>query len=687
MHPKRAWETFRHRSFRQHVVWLLRPVHMRWTLALGLLAAVTGWVGFLVPSAVYYIARLFNWVVEKLLWSVRAKLGAFYLHAAVVPLLLFLTILLLLGYLVLWNISARVVEGRLLDLATWSEQGCRSAEETWWRVRATGGSPSEAADAAVQAGWGATHDSLLAVWVRRVDRDQMLAVVGEPARYEPLRAPWLGNERFAGLTTSGSHHNLTLRTSLVVDDATGPIEIGSAWELGADVLNRGLAASSTDLHGDVGGPHRSLHWVAQRSDSAVVASGILALYEPVQDDTTAAATTAAHLQDLRDRIASRFPVLLGHYQGHPVDWRSGRTTDGGPPVLIAFSIEAGVGALLSTSYEAETVVVWAALSVMVLLLFVFLFATVRGLLYARSIAASVSKLDQGVRAIQKGDFGFRIEPRERDQLGELAKGFNGMASQLQGLLEEQAAHRVVERELEIARSVQARLFPQANPRSDSLEAVGICLPARTVSGDYYDFVPIRGGWDLVVADVSGKGMSAALLMASLQASFRAQYGSAQEAPPDPALVLDHVNRHLGTTAEPTRFVTLFLVRYDGSGKLVYCNAGHNPGVHVQQGKAHWMKEGGLMLGPFPDRPYTGHVRRVAAGDLLCLYSDGVTEAMDPHGELFGEERLATLLQQNADQPLADLRNLLVQRVRDWRQGGAATDDVTFVLLRILQPTG
>jgi sigma-B regulation protein RsbU (phosphoserine phosphatase) len=338
---------------------------------------------------------------------------------------------------------------------------------------------------------------------------------------------------------------------------------------------------------------------------------------------------------------------------------------------------------LSTSYEAETVVVWGALSIITTLLVLLVVATVRGLLYARSIAASVSKLDHGVRAIRRGAFGVRIEPREKDQLGALAHGFNEMSSQLQTLLEERAAHRVVERELEIARTVQARLFPQQDPRDEHLEAVGVCVPARAVSGDYYDFLPIRGGWDLLVADVSGKGMSAALLMASLQASLRGQYGAARETPPDPARALDHVNRHLATYAEATRFVTLFLVRYDGGGELEYCNAGHNPALVVRDGGVQWLREGGLMLGPFPERPYRSTRLAVRPGDLVCLYTDGVTEAMDPHSEEFGEERLAQLLQEQGARPLGEIRRALLERVKEWRQGGAATDDVTFVLVRIL----
>jgi serine phosphatase RsbU (regulator of sigma subunit) len=690
MRLEMTWARFRSLSPRQRIAWLLRPKPVRWFLVFGVLAALTGWIWFLLPMVIYAVVRAVQWILERLLWSVRAKLGAFYLHAAVVPLLLFLTILLLLGYMVLWNISSRVVERRLLGLANWSEQRSWHAEQAWWQARAAGLDRQDAARRCLVAGWGSPPHEGLVLWVRQPDSGTLLATVGDPKQVEPLRADWLQQRRFAGLTTRGPQRDLELRSSVLLQDAAGDIEIGSALRVDGDIINAGLPDPSRDVLGDVGPPDRLLQGAAAPADTSVIARGILALYRIGETDSLAPVdTTSINNTGVgttrvdRADIASRFPVLLGHYLGHPVDWRTGRTRDGGPDILIAFSIEAGVEALLSTSYEAETVVVWGALTIIATLLLLLVFATVRGLLYARSIAASVSKLDQGVRAIQRGEFGFHIEPRERDQLGALANGFNDMSTQLQGLLEERAAHRVVERELEIARGVQARLFPQEDPRDEHLEAVGVCVPARSVSGDYYDYVPIRGGWDLLVADVSGKGMSAALLMASLQASLRGQYGAAGETPPDPARALDHVNHHLGTYSEATRFVTLFLVRYDGSGELVYCNAGHNPALLLQDGSVQWLQEGGLMLGPFPDRPYTSQRVAVRPGDLICLYTDGVTEAMDPDSEQFGEERLAQLLQEQRDRPLRDIRQAVLDRVQAWRQGGAVTDDVTFVLLRIL----
>jgi len=231
--------------------------------------------------------------------------------------------------------------------------------------------------------------------------------------------------------------------------------------------------------------------------------------------------------------------------------------------------------------------------------------------------------------------------------------------------------------------VQARLFPERTPYSPFLEAAGMCLPARTVSGDYYDFIDVPGGYDAVVADVSGKGMSAALLMASLHSALRSLYlRQGRDALPDPAEVLTRLNQHLHQYVEPRRFVTLFLARYRGDGKLSYCNAGHNPAALVSDGRIEWLTAGGLMLGPFPDLIYEATTVSVKPGDLLCMYTDGVTEAESPTGEHFGEERLSRVLRDSSSQPPRQILAAIERQVRDWCGDREPGDDLTLVVQRI-----
>jgi sigma-B regulation protein RsbU (phosphoserine phosphatase) len=243
--------------------------------------------------------------------------------------------------------------------------------------------------------------------------------------------------------------------------------------------------------------------------------------------------------------------------------------------------------------------------------------------------------------------------------------------------------QAVERELAIAREVQSRLFPERTPYAPFLEAAGVCVPARMVSGDYYDFIEVAGGYDAVIADVSGKGMSAALLMASLHSALRSLYlrhGRAE--PPDLGEVVTHLNTHLNQYVEPTRFVTLFLVRYRGDGKLLYCNAGHNPAALVQNGHVEWLSSGGLMLGPFAGLVYESNTVSVRSGDLVCLYTDGVTEAESPTGEQFGEERLAAVLRQVSAASARQAISSIQQSVREWRGDREPGDDLTVMALRV-----
>jgi sigma-B regulation protein RsbU (phosphoserine phosphatase) len=205
-----------------------------------------------------------------------------------------------------------------------------------------------------------------------------------------------------------------------------------------------------------------------------------------------------------------------------------------------------------------------------------------------------------------------------------------------------------------------------------------------VSGDSYDFIEIESGLDAVISDVSGKGMSAALLMASLHSALRNMYfGAGRGDGPDPAEIVTRLNRHLHQYVQASRFVTLFLARYRGDGKLLYCNAGHNPAALVRDGNVEWLAAGGLMLGPFPDQRYESTRVDVRPGDVLCMYTDGVTEAEAPGGEQFGEERLARVLRGAAARPARAILVAVRDAVRAWCASGEPGDDVTLVVLKIV----
>ncbi len=234
-------------------------------------------------------------------------------------------------------------------------------------------------------------------------------------------------------------------------------------------------------------------------------------------------------------------------------------------------------------------------------------------------------------------------------------------------------------ELRFALTVQQALFPRELPSRNGLEFSAICIPARGISGDYYDVLPIPGQrTGIAIADISGKGISAAILMANLQATLRviASLGEA------PMQVCVKLNRHLYQVTDASRFATFFYGEwYPGERRLRYVNAGHNPPVLVGPDKMQWLDHGGIPLGILADYEYeTGEVS-MRPGDVLVLYSDGITEAGARDGTEFGEQRLQDLVKAAYNQPLRDMQNHILKAVREW-VGEEVEDDMTLVLVRV-----
>jgi len=257
--------------------------------------------------------------------------------------------------------------------------------------------------------------------------------------------------------------------------------------------------------------------------------------------------------------------------------------------------------------------------------------------------------------------------------------YESMRRQIEGSFRTLREKEAIERQMELAREVQRELFPRAVPKVLGLQMAGICLPAVGIGGDYYDFLPLdadRVG--LVIADVSGKGVPAALLMAGLQASVR---GLAQ--PTVPAAEMNRrLNEVLFRSTSPSRYATLFFAVYDGRERaLTYSNAGHNPPLQLGAAGAVRLTSGGIPLGVLGDSLYDQETRVLACGDLLALYTDGVTEALDPLGREFGEERLIEILSRRRDSDLDDLVRGVLEELSRWLGGASPQDDVTLVLAK------
>jgi sigma-B regulation protein RsbU (phosphoserine phosphatase) len=238
-------------------------------------------------------------------------------------------------------------------------------------------------------------------------------------------------------------------------------------------------------------------------------------------------------------------------------------------------------------------------------------------------------------------------------------------------------HRVA-RDMEIAREVQSRLFPQVMPPLETLEYAGTCIQARVVGGDYYDFLDLGAGrLGIVIADISGKGIAAALLMGNLQAILRSQYAVALE---DPHRLLQSVNRLFFENTQEDRYATLFFGDYDDASRcLRYANCGHNPPLLLRaNGELQRLGATATVLGLFKDWKCAVEEVSLRPGDVLLIYTDGITEALNPAEEEFGESRLLEILRSHPQLPVEALLSLILAAIQEF-SGANQADDLTLLI--------
>jgi phosphoserine phosphatase RsbU/P len=319
----------------------------------------------------------------------------------------------------------------------------------------------------------------------------------------------------------------------------------------------------------------------------------------------------------------------------------------------------------------------------------FLVVVLVGILFSaaliRTLTRSVHDLYMGTKKVEAGDFSHRIPIRTKDQLSELATSFNSMTQRIERLIDEVKEKEKLEAELEIARQVQSQLFPKEVPKLQTLELTGICKPARVVSGDYYDFIPLDSrSTALVIGDISGKGISAALLMASLQSSLHAQLTMATNGGVSTATLVSRLNRQLYESTPPEKYATFYCSLYDDqSGLLAYTNAGHLAPILIRNRDVTRLESNGMVVGMFPDFPYEQNIVQLAQGDLLTAFTDGITECENPQGEQFGDQRLTDLLVRHRERPLDEILRAITDAIGNWASDIDGQDDTTILLARRL----
>ena len=355
--------------------------------------------------------------------------------------------------------------------------------------------------------------------------------------------------------------------------------------------------------------------------------------------------------------------------------------------------------------------IWTALVFLaVIFAIIELVALLVGVGLTRTMTRSVAALYGATQHINRGDLKHRITVTTQDQLAALESSFNSMSESLEKLIAEQKEKQRLENELAIAQEVQSQLFPRAISDLESLEVHGTCRPARTVSGDYYDFLPYGANrMGIAVGDISGKGISAALLMATIHSAVRAYEigrmpamtahlvaaGGVSSAPThifearsgcddefSPAQVLSLLNRQLYRSTPPEKYATLFLSVYDGRSRaFTYSNAGHLPPIILgNDGSLQRLDTPGLVIGLFDDQGYEERTIDLRPGDIFLAFSDGVTEPENEFGE-FGEERLVEIVRDHRHLPLARISEMITSAVSDWIGAHEQPDDITVVLAR------
>ncbi len=307
-----------------------------------------------------------------------------------------------------------------------------------------------------------------------------------------------------------------------------------------------------------------------------------------------------------------------------------------------------------------------------------------GIVLTRRITRAVADLYQATQYVQTGDFSHRIQVERMDQLGALGESFNQMTGSIGTLIEEQNKRQRLENEISIAREVQNQLFPSTLPSVPGVEIEAICKAARSVSGDYYDFIQLSPTHvAIAIADISGKGISAALLMASLQAALRSQALTEGSESISTADLVARLNKHLVYNTGDDRFATFFIAVYDSSTRtLRYTNAGHLPSFLIWNGSSCLLDKGGMVLGVLDDYVYEQGVLQVAPDSLLVGYSDGLVEPENVYGEEFGITRLKeAAIRVHHAAPLMVAESLMAA-AEEWAGTPEQADDMTVIVTRL-----
>jgi phosphoserine phosphatase RsbU/P len=627
----------------------------------GVAIPFSGFFGFLfILSVVYALFRLTPWVRNKLLWSLRNRLIVAYIFIAVVPVVLLLTMASIGAYLIYMQFGAHLlrddVQERIADL-----QAASRAIKSAVIEEASRGKSSDPFTLL-------TRPDVLAVIAGESGELPGLRVEAE--RTNILLEKWgeKNRRRFSGMVEI--NNELWLRCTTLVELPKASFPISFSVPVTSEMLD--------DLSPELG----PINLTILRPDDGSQSRGLKMSID--NRDFVPAGELISRRRSVGPRASWFDSVVTGGFTWQAILLDPERGDRGTIPVLAAFSARPSRlnERLFASLGDFGPLLTLILVVTGVIFLVLEAGALITGVVLTKRITSAVADLYESTRFIRRGDFSHRVRVQRRDQLGVLGESFNEMTSSISELIEEQRKRQRLENEISIAREVQEQLFPQSIPQVEGVELAAICRAARVVSGDYYDFIrlsPCKIG--IAVADISGKGISAALLMASLQAALRSQ--AVLDANTSTAQLVSRLNHHLFHNTSDDRYATFFYAVFDSSTRtLEYTNAGHCAPVFVADGRVIKLDAGGTVVGLFDEAEYESVTIKAPPDSLLVVFSDGLIEPENVYGEEFGTQRLTDEIMRHRDAPPQRMAESLIDSAEQWAGTPEQADDMTVVVARL-----
>lgn len=651
------------------------------------------------------MVRGLRWARQKLMWRLRNRLIVTYVFIGVIPVVLLISMVLLAGYLFAGQFATYIALSDL-DSELQHLTAVNNALAEQFRTLTQSGklTPQLAAEIA-----NSSDESLRQRTLTVLEGDNGFVIEpGGKITIVQLKLPQTARGSINRFVMD--HGRLHLRTVRRVEAGSRHMIILSSLPITSELLQRAAHVGSVDLY---------------LPDQDMDVDKPASLSSGNATPTTESTESFAAPKSLAGRSATSAPQNIAAGRVAPaatrvdpefrwwtpfniVDWESGKELTG--VIVVGTRPSMLYNVLFGNLNTKAGIFIQVLLGIALFFGLIELIALFIGVRLTRSVTKSVAELYTATQHVNRGDLSHRIEVKSRDQMAALEGSFNSMTASLARLIAEQKEKQRLEGELAIAHEVQELLFPRQISELSTLEVHGVCRPARTVSGDYYDFIPLHADrMVLAVGDISGKGISAALLMATVHAFVRAyslepelalaavataggaRTGDLQlyyrgngdrDNRLSPGMLMATLNYQLYRSTPPEKYATMFLANYDaGARMLTYSNAGHLPPYVVGgDGSVTQLDTSGTVVGLFDSMSYEESRIPMRPGDVFVAFSDGVTEPENEFGE-FGESRLVDLIRLHRDQPLSRISDVVTGAVADWIGGNEQPDDVTLVLAR------